>query len=172
MKDDVRNAFEGLTEAPHPALRASLRARLATGPTRSPSPVYRLAAVAAVIAVVALAGYGAVRFLGARNPGTGLAGTPSSSPTPTASATPAPSPTPTFTAVTADPTTGIVLPRFDCADSSGGTQGATAEVTDVRVGTATGFDRFVIQLPVCLVVCLFVLFGPTRATATTTTSKQ
>src|SRR5207248_5402961 len=34
---------------------------------------------------------------------------------------------------------------FTCGDLAGGTAAATAEVTDVRVGTAAGYDRFVIQ---------------------------
>jgi len=39
----------------------------------------------------------------------------------------------------------ITLPGFACADSSGGKAGLTANVTDVRVGQQTDYDRFVLQ---------------------------
>jgi hypothetical protein len=41
------------------------------------------------------------------------------------------------------PTT--TLPGFACADSGGGKAGVTANVTDVRVGQQTDYDRFVLQ---------------------------
>jgi hypothetical protein len=39
----------------------------------------------------------------------------------------------------------ITLPGFACADSGGGKAGVTANVTDVRVGQQTDYDRFVLQ---------------------------
>jgi hypothetical protein len=39
----------------------------------------------------------------------------------------------------------ISLPSFACADSGGGKAGVTANVTDVRVGQQTDYDRFVLQ---------------------------
>jgi hypothetical protein len=39
----------------------------------------------------------------------------------------------------------ITLPGFACANSSGGKAGVTANVTDVRVGQQTDYDRFVLQ---------------------------
>ncbi len=39
----------------------------------------------------------------------------------------------------------ITLPGFACADSAGGKAGVTANVTDVRVGQQTDYDRFVLQ---------------------------
>ncbi len=39
----------------------------------------------------------------------------------------------------------ITLPGFACANSGGGKAGVTANVTDVRVGQQTDYDRFVLQ---------------------------
>jgi hypothetical protein len=39
----------------------------------------------------------------------------------------------------------ITLPGFACANSSGGKAGVSANVTDVRVGRQTDYDRFVLQ---------------------------
>ena len=39
----------------------------------------------------------------------------------------------------------ITLPGFACANSGGGKGGVTANVTDVRVGQQTDYDRFVLQ---------------------------
>jgi len=39
----------------------------------------------------------------------------------------------------------ITLPGFACADSAGGKAGVSANVTDVRVGQQTDYDRFVLQ---------------------------
>jgi hypothetical protein len=141
MKEDIRRAFDNLTEEPHPALRASLRARLAGGPRRAESPAWRLAAVAAVFVIVALGGYTGFRALLASHGGGGAAPGGVTSPSPVASASPtspaSPSPVATATPVAGAP--------FVCGDLVGGAQGATAEVTDVRVGTAAGYDRLVIE---------------------------
>ena len=39
----------------------------------------------------------------------------------------------------------VTLPGFACANSGGGKAGVTANVTDVRVGQQTDYDRFVLQ---------------------------
>ncbi len=53
---------------------------------------------------------------------------------------------PRITAPPVSPPTppGTNLPAFACADAAGGTVGV-ASVTDVRVATQSGFDRFVLQ---------------------------
>ena len=143
MRDQVRHAFDVITDAPHPALRSALRARLEAGRSREQPRVWRLAVAATVVAglvgIAFVAGIGLLPPGGSAKrpaPAASVSSTPSSEPTATPTATPtaAPSPTPT---VAAAPTTA-------CATSSGGTP-SLANVTDVRVGTAAGYDRFVIQ---------------------------
>jgi hypothetical protein len=141
MKDDIRRAFDGLTEEPHPALRSSLRARLARGPVRPRAVGWTVAAAVAVVAIVALAGYAGLQALLVSNRGggpgpSGSAGVPSPAASPSASPSFAASPSPGPSATAA---------VYSCGDLSGGTQGATADVTAVRVGTAAGYDRFVIE---------------------------
>jgi hypothetical protein len=141
MRDDIRRAFDEMTEAPHPALPSALRARLAAGMSRGSSPIWRFAPVAAVIAVVALAAYGGFHALliSHGGPGGGLAGVPSPSPTVTLS--PAPSPTSEISpAVSPSPS-----PAYFCGSAEAGTRGTNSNVTGVRVGTESGFDRFVIE---------------------------
>ena len=138
MKDDIRRAFDGMAEEPHPALRAAVRARLAGGPLRTQSAAWRLAAAVAVVAIVALAAYSgfhAIRpgGLGSGPVATGSNPTPAASPSVSAS----PSDVPIFTQIPGPP--------FTCGDLSGGSSVSTVEVTDVRVGTAAGYDRFVIE---------------------------
>ncbi|HEY7926063.1 MAG TPA: hypothetical protein VIG86_01445 [Candidatus Dormibacteraeota bacterium] len=77
---------------------------------------------------------------------------PSASPAATSTSTPVPSfdpmaSGPRFSQPPVSPPTPptISLPAFACADSGGGTAGVTANVTDVRVGQQTGYDRFVLQ---------------------------
>jgi hypothetical protein len=141
MKDEIRRAFDGMTEEPHPALRATLRARLAGGPVRAASPVWRFAAAAAVVAIVALAAYGGLHalLLSQGGGGRGLAGVPSPSPTAslTTAASPSPAPSPT---VSPSPS-----PAYFCGSAEAGTWGTNSNVTGVRVGTGPGYDRFVIE---------------------------
>jgi len=142
MKDDIRRAFDGITEEPHPSLRASVRARVAGGPVRAQSPAWRLAAAVAVVVIVALAGYAGLQalLLSHGSGGTGLAGVPTPSPTATPSqeATPSPSPTP---AVSPSPSASVYL----CGSAQAGSWGNQSNVTGVRVGTGPGYDRFVIE---------------------------
>jgi hypothetical protein len=140
MKDEIRRAFDDMTEAPHPALRASLRARLAGGPIRTEPAVWRFAAAVAVLAIVAIVAYGGLSMLSrGRQEGPAPAGNPSvspsiaASPSPEASPTAAPSPT-------ADP-----LGAFICTTYAAGDPASGGDVTGVRVGTATGYDRLVFQ---------------------------
>jgi hypothetical protein len=139
MREQVRRAFDELTEAPHPALRSALRARLAAGPSREQPRVWRLTVAATLVAGLAgLAFVAGVNLLprggGVTLPAPAATGSATPSNEPTATPTAAPSPTPT---VAAAPTTA-------CATYSGGTS-SLANVTDVRVGTSAGYDRFVIQ---------------------------
>ena len=140
MRDDVRRAFDDLTDAPHPALRSALRTRLEAGVVRDPSPVWRLAAVGAAVAVVALTLLGGYNLLlrgggGVPQPAGNTSPAGATSPSPGASPAPTPSPTGSISP----------LPGFACASVSAGDATSKADVTDVRVGTATGYDRFVIE---------------------------
>jgi len=116
MKDEIRRAFEGVTDEPHPALRASIRARLAGGPARPESRAWRFAGAAAVAAVL-LAGVVGGGYL--------LLGRVAASPTASPTASP--------------------LAAFACSTSGAGSGSSMANVTYVRVGTAPGYDRLVFQ---------------------------
>jgi hypothetical protein len=139
MKDELRRAFDAGTEAPHPSLRSALRARLEAGPAQEPPRAWRLMAGAALVAgVVGLAFVGGVALL-PRGGGNNLP-----APAATGSATPSAEPTanPTQTAVSPSPS----APVYFCGSASGGgSQGTTANVTGVRVGTGPGYDRLVIE---------------------------
>jgi hypothetical protein len=141
MRDQIRRAFESMTEAPHPALRSALRARLEarTGAGDGPPRFWRLS-----VAVTLAAGLVGLAFVanlslsprGGKLPGPAAAASasPSAQPTatPTPTSTPAPSPSPTSAPA-------------NCWSVSGGSAASMADVTFVRVGTAAGYDRFVIQ---------------------------
>jgi hypothetical protein len=138
MRDQVRRAFEAMTEAPHPAFRSVLRARLEAGPSRQQPRVLRLSIAATLVAgIVGLAFVAGVSLLprgGVTRPAPAATSSASPSSEPTATPTPAPSPT----------ANGAAVPTTACATASGGAA-SMANVTDVRVGTAAGYDRFVIQ---------------------------
>jgi hypothetical protein len=144
MRDEIRRAFDEITEAPHPALRSALRSRLMAGPARQESRVWRMAALGAAVAVVALAVLGGLYML-PRGGGPAPAPAGGGTPTPAASPSPAISPSPSPTAVPSN------LPAFACTSLSGGGESmpapphAVPNVTDVRVGTASGYDRIVIE---------------------------
>jgi len=77
---------------------------------------------------------------------------PSASPAASPTSTPVPSfdpmaSGPRFSQPPVSPPTPptITLPGFACTDSGGGKAGVTANVTDVRVGQQTDYDRFVLQ---------------------------
>ena len=137
MRDQVRRAFDAMTEAPHPALRAALRARLIAGPSSDRPRFWKLAVAATLVAGIAgLAFVAGINLLPrgvatVPGPAATATATPSSQPTATATATPSPSP-------------NVAGVTTACATSSGGVSGL-ANVTDVRVGTAAGYDRLVIQ---------------------------
>ncbi|HEY8761062.1 MAG TPA: hypothetical protein VIP52_09155 [Candidatus Dormibacteraeota bacterium] len=140
MRDQVRRAFEAITESPHPALRSALRARLEAGPSEAPPRFWRLTVAATLVAGIAglafVAGISLLPRGGGTLPGpaASASATPSSEPTPTAAPTAAPSPSATAVVVSAA-----------CATSSGGTASSMADVTFVRVGTTATYDRFVIE---------------------------
>jgi len=142
MRDDIRRAFDEMTDAPHPALPSALRARLAAGVSHGPSPVWRLAAAGAMVAVLAIALFGGYNLLLSRGgPLAPQPAGPTASPGATSSPTPAASPTgnPSPNA------SASVLTAFACASQSGGDGASKADVTLVRVGPASGYDRFVIE---------------------------
>ena len=139
MRDDVRRAFDEHTDDPHPALRSAIRAQLEAGRTPRPG-FYRLAPLAAAAAVFLLVMGSGYYLLSHNSPGkpVPVAGNPSPSSSPSQAPVPSPSPseTPIYTQTTE---------TFTCTTVSGGDAGSTPNVTDVRVGTADGYDRFVIE---------------------------
>ena len=139
MRDQLRRAFDAMTEAPHPALRSALRARLEAAPDDAPPRFWRLTvAVALGAGLIGLAFVGSLGLIprgGHLVPAPAATATPSAQPTATPTATVAPSPSPTASSV----------PPGNCWSASGGSAASMADVTDVRVGTTAGYDRFVIQ---------------------------
>jgi hypothetical protein len=143
MREEIRHAFDELTEAPHPALRSALRARLEAEPEEEVRPRFWRVTVAAtlVAGLVVLAFVGGINLLnraGGPTPGPAAA---VASPSPSAAPVPSPSPSQTPTPAVA----ATAVPQT-CWTVSGGSSSSMADVTDVRVGTAAGYDRFVIQL--------------------------
>ena len=142
MRDDIRRAFEEMTEPPHPALRSALRTRLAAGVSRAPSSGWRFAAAGVMVAVLALAVFGGYNLLsGGGGPFVPQPAGPTASPSDAASPTPVPSPTDT----PSPNASASGLPAFACASLAGGDGASKANVTGVRVGPASGYDRFVID---------------------------
>jgi hypothetical protein len=139
MRDQLRRAFDAMTEAPHPALRSALRSRLEAAPDDAPPRFWRLTvAVALGAGLIGLAFVGSLGLIprgGHLVPAPAATATPSAQPTATPTATVAPSPSPTASSV----------PPGNCWSASGGSAASMADVTLVRVGTAAGYDRFVIQ---------------------------
>jgi hypothetical protein len=138
MRDPVRRAFDEMTDAPHPALRSALRARLMAGPTSEQPRFWKVTVAATLVAGIA----GLAVVVGVNLLPRGVAPVPG----PAATATATPSSEPTATPSVAPSATPIVAaaPTTACATSSGGVS-SMANVTGVRVGTAAGYDRFVIQ---------------------------
>jgi hypothetical protein len=139
MREEVRRAFDEMSEAPHPALRSALRARLEAGPSREKPRVWRLTVAATLVAgLVGLAFVAGVSLL-PRGGGVNLP-----APAATVSATPSSEPTATPTAAPSPTATVASAPTTACATYGGGAS-SLATVTDVRVGTSAGYDRIVIQ---------------------------
>jgi hypothetical protein len=138
MRDQVRRAFDAMTEGPHPALRSALRARLEGGPSEERPRLWRLTVAATLVAGIAglafVAGVSLLPRGGGTVPAPAATATPSSEPTATAAPTAAPSPSATA-AVVSDA----------CSTFTGGATSSMANVTHVRVGTTAGYDRFVIE---------------------------
>jgi hypothetical protein len=145
MRHEVRRAFDEMTEAPHPSLRAAVRARLTAGREAQDSRLWRMAALGAALAVIAFVAAGSLYVLTRSSqpaPSPAGAGSPAPLASPTPSVSPAPKPSGSVTP--SPPPIASNLPAFACTSVSGGGS-ASANVTDVRVGTAAGYDRIVIQ---------------------------
>ncbi len=138
MREQLRRAFDAMTEAPHPALRSALRARLESGPGDEPPRLWRFTVAATLVAgIVGLAFVAGLNLVPRGShplPAATATATPTAEPTATPTATPPPSPSPTVSSV----------PPSACTSFSGGTA-SMSNVTDVRVGTTAGYDRLVIQ---------------------------
>lgn len=147
MRNDIHREFDEHTDDPHPALRSAIRAQLEVGRNVRPG-FYRFAPFAAAAAVVLLVmgtGYYALTHGSPVQTAPVGVGTPTPAASPAASPSPAISPSPSPTAVPSN------LPAFACTSLSGGGKSMpappdpTPNVTDVRVGTASGYDRIVIE---------------------------
>jgi hypothetical protein len=135
MKDELRRAFDDSTEAPHPSLRSALRARLEAGPAPEPRRAWRLMVGAALVAgVMGVAFIGGIGLLprGGGNP-----------PAPAATAEPTATPSMTAASPASSPSNHWIACSVPAASSAGAA--TMANVTDVRVGTSAGYDRFAIQ---------------------------
>ena len=139
MREEIRRAFDSLTEAPHPALRSALQARLEAEPEEEARPrFWRMTVAAALVAgLVLLALVGGANLL---NRGGNPVPGPAAAVSPSPSTVPSPSPSPTAT-----PAVAATAVPASCWTVTGGSSSSMADVTDVRVGTAAGYDRFVIQ---------------------------
>ena len=148
MRNDIHREFDEHTDDPHPALRSAIRAQLESGRNVRPG-FYRFAPFAAAAAVVLLVmgtGYYALTH---GSPGKPVPGGGNPSPSASTSATSEPSPTPSL-APSPTPTATVPAVSYSCSAQSGGdvnsvAPASTPQVTSVRVGTASGYDRFVIQ---------------------------
>jgi hypothetical protein len=143
MRNDIHREFDEHTDDPHPALRSAIRAQLEAGRNVRPG-FYRFAPFAAAAAVVLLVmgtGYYALTH---GSPGKPVPSAGEPSPSASTSVTSEPSPTPSL-APSPSPTATVPAVSYTCTTQTGGDANSGADVTDVRVGTATGYDRFVIQ---------------------------
>jgi len=140
MRDDVRRAFDEHKDDPHPALRSAIRAQVEAGRPTRPG-FYRLAPFAGAAAVLLLVMGSGYYLLSHRSPG----GPVVTGAVPTASPTLSPSPQPSPSPPAPSPSPTAAAEDFTCSALSGGGASSSANVTDVRVGTSGGYDRFVIQ---------------------------
>lgn len=143
MRDDIRRAFADSTEAPHPALGNAIRDRIAGRPTVHSARPLAVAAAAAGLVIAA----GGLALLAPRQESVQTrpaAPRPSALHSPAAELSPAPA--------TPAPATGAPIPAagqpYSCDPASGGQPApltAPVSMTAARVGTAAGYDRFVIE---------------------------
>jgi hypothetical protein len=153
MRDEIRRAFEESTQAPHPGLAAAIRARTKGRTTAARAadrrvPMSLLLAGAAAVLVV-LFGAGLYLVPGGRGgtlqPAGGSHTPPIATASPSATPSPAPTASPSPAAASPSPSGATSeLGPFSCATVSGGGTAGVA-MTDVRVGTQAGYDRFVIN---------------------------
>src|SRR5215472_13469805 len=125
LRDELRDAFDAMSEPAHPALASRIHEEIRSQPARG-TGIPRLAAViAAVVAVVVVAGLVLIgrHALPSQGVPAGPGGLPS--PAATAPSSPAPgSPAPGIAAspgaASPTPSTGTTPPRFTCASQTGG----------------------------------------------------
>ena len=145
LRDELRDAFDSLSEPAHPALASRIRHEIEDRQA-APRPVPRFAvAAAALVALVVVSSLLLAGHAIGRQPST-PAGRPTIAPTPEASPSAVASPSPSAAATAppaATPAPPAVLPGFSCATQNGGSGGSG--ITSVRAGAQTGYDRFVIQ---------------------------
>jgi len=155
LRDELRDAFEAMSEPAHPALASRIHEEIWSQPAPG-ARIPRLAAViATLVAVVVVAGLVLIgrHALPGQTVPAGQGGLPS----PIATAPPSPvpgSPAPGVAAppgvASPAPSAPATLPGFSCAAQTGGAAqppGSTGPVpvTDVRAAAQSGVDRFVIQ---------------------------
>jgi hypothetical protein len=147
LRDEVRDAFDTLSEPAHPALSARIRAELRSAPAAGTRAPRLAAAVAVLVALLVVAGLVFVNRHGVSRP-TVPAGVPTPAATPPAATGPTAGAQPTPVSGAAGPSAspGASLPPFTCeAQTGSGTASPPVGVTVVRAAAQSGYDRFVIQ---------------------------
>ena len=136
MRQDLKRAFGDLTEPPDSGMRHRVMNAVRAGGESGPRHQWAVALATAVITVALVGGFLLTRLpLGGSGAPIGPGPAASPSPTP-ATPTETPSPTPSATPV----------PQAVCtSDTQSGGGTATVNVTAVRVGQQSGYDRFVIE---------------------------
>jgi len=154
FRDELRDAFEAMSEPAHPALASRIHEEIWSRPApgaRIPRLAAVLAVLVAVIVVVGLVLIGRHAIPGTTVPagqGAPPSGAVTAQPTPPVGS-PASGTSPSG-ATSPAPSAAANLPGFSCAAQSGGTAPAAGgtgpvPVTGVRTGAQSGFDRFVIE---------------------------
>ena len=155
LRDELRDVFDAMSEPAHPALASRIHEEIRSQPAPG-AAIPRLAAViAAVVAVVVVAGLVLIgrHALPSQGVPAGHGGLPSPAATAPASpplGSPAPGVAASPGAASPAPSARATPLGFTCATQTGGAAqppGSTGPVpvTDVRAAAQSGVDRFVIQ---------------------------
>ena len=154
LRDELRDAFDSMSEPAHPALASRIHEEIWSRPTPGVGMPRLAAVIATLVAVVVVAGLVLIgRHALPQTVPAGHGGLPSGATTAQPSP-PAGSPAPAVAGSpgAASPTSSAAanLPGFTCAAQSGGASAASGgtgpvAITTVRAAAQSGVDRFVIE---------------------------